>query len=143
VVRMSTEGRTLIALLAAGLAVCCVAPHAERAVQPAEVIEVTSEGVTTQVVLSQEGASDYKAVFYKKTQTGLVRIGSDFELVGFSRPVLRGGAHPAVWAQHVKSGEWYYFSVVDDTVELLPEQGEWEPLRPGVAAKRPSAGRAQ
>ena len=138
---MSAAQQFAVGLLMAGLASCSrggtrEADHAGRR-EPPQVLEFVAQGIPLRAVVTHEGNSDYKAVFYRRAEAGLVHFGADVELLGFSRPVFVSGASPVIRVRHVESGEWFYFKVTTDGVELLPEHGDWQTLRPGVA-KRPA-----
>jgi hypothetical protein len=143
---MKSVCRTVgMAVLVAGFISCRrgSAPDAKQARQreAPQTLEFVAAGIPLRVVVSQESDSDYKAVFYRRTETRVARFGPDVELLGFRRPFLTTGASQVVRAQHVQSGEWFYFKVTADGVELVPEHGRWETLQSGAAVHVPPVAR--
>jgi hypothetical protein len=91
------------------------------------------------VLVFHECESDYKVIFYRASQSGFDRFGPEFNLVNFEQPLLDSGPKPTIRTRHIPTGERQYFKVTAEEVDLVPEQGKWQDLRPGVAVPSPAS----
>jgi hypothetical protein len=98
-----------------------------------EAFELEAQPATLRVLVFRECVSDYKVIFYRRGQSGFLRFGPEFNLLNFEQPLLDGSPKPTIRTRHIPSGERHYFRVTADDVNLVPEQGEWQTLPPGVA----------
>jgi hypothetical protein len=105
-----------------------------------DVFELEAQPAALRVLVFRECESDYKVIFYRRGQSGFLRFGPEFNLLNFEQPLLDGNPKPTIRTRHIPSGERQYFSVTADDVNLVPEQGEWQNILPGVALRSRRSG---
>jgi hypothetical protein len=97
------------------------------------VMDIAEAGSSFRVIVLREGTSDYGVVFYKRSGQQYVPFGPALHPLGFEVPTVSGEAPPVIRARHRASGEGYHFEISSEAVDLVPDSGSWEPVRPGVA----------
>jgi len=116
-----------------------VAPDSIPASEPVEALalkyqsvaayEAVADGVEFRVLVYRDYESDHRIMVYRRSGHFYRRHGAEFNLLGYSEPApseLCGGCIRTV---HRETGSAEQLVLTAETVDLVPEEGEWVEIR--------------
>lgn len=115
------------------------APDSISAAEPLEALaskyesvaayEMAADGVELRVLVYRDYETDHRIVVYRHEGAVYNRYGAEFNLLGFSEPAPSKSCGGCIRTIHRATGSAERLLLSADRVDLVPEEGEWEPVR--------------